>query len=143
VTKRRDAHPLLDQLAQLLRELSRLTGGADAEMTASQRIALIEVAAEGPLRLNTLAHRMGTSTPTASRAVDALAEARLVTRTPDAADRRAVRIELTAQGRELLDRRLALAAKVFSPAAEVLSPSDRQKLLELLRRLTEALRARG
>ena len=41
-------------------------------MTATQRIALVELGEEGPLRLSDLAKRMGTSTPTASRAVDAL-----------------------------------------------------------------------
>ena len=69
-----DTRAILDQLGRLLRELTRRTGGADdgPAMTASQRIALVELGQDGPLRLDDLADRMGTSAPTASRAVDAL-----------------------------------------------------------------------
>ena len=52
-------------------------------MTATQRLALFELVDQGPLRLNDLAVRMGTSAPTASRAVDALDELGLVDRKPD------------------------------------------------------------
>src|SRR6478752_5674446 len=99
-----DTTAILDQLGKLLRELTRLAGGADLDgpaMTATQRIALVEIADAAPLRLNDLAARMGTSAPTASRTVDVLDELGLVTRTPDPDDRRAVRIELTHAGRRL------------------------------------------
>src|SRR5581483_8150426 len=103
---------LLEQLGHLLRELTRRTGGADdgPPMTASQRIALVELGLGGPLRLQELASRMGASTPTASRAVDLRESLGLARRTPDPADRRALSIEVTAEGRTLLDERLARAA---------------------------------
>ena len=118
-----------------------MTGGADdgPAMTATQRIALIEIADAGPFRLNDLAARMGTSAPTASRAVDVLDELGLVARTPDPADRRAVRIELTSAGRTLVSERKARASVAFEPAVAALAASDRERLLELLARMTEAL----
>jgi DNA-binding MarR family transcriptional regulator len=140
------AHPdtaaLLDQLGHLLRQLTRLTGGADdgPAMTASQRIALVELGQEGPLRLSDLARRMGTSTPTASRAVDALEGLGLVTRATEPADRRALSLELSVAGRRLFDDRKARAAAAFEPATTSLSASERRELLGLLRRMTEALR---
>ena len=69
-----DDELLLRELGHLIRQLTRLVGGADdgPPMTATQRIALVELGDEGPLRLNDLARRMGTSTPTASRSVDTL-----------------------------------------------------------------------
>ena len=112
-------------------------------MTATQRISLIEIADAGPLRLNDLAARIGTSAPTASRAVDALDELGLVARTPDPDDRRAVRIELTPAGGELVDERKARASAAFEPAVAALSAADREQLLNLLARLTDALGARG
>ena len=137
-----DTAALLDELGQLIRQLTRLTGGADAgpQMTASQRIALIEVGYEGPLRLSDLAKRMGTSTPTASRAIDALESLGLVTRTTEPADRRALSLELSPAGRKLLDERKARAAEAFGPATASLDPAERRELLALLRRMTDALR---
>jgi DNA-binding MarR family transcriptional regulator len=136
---------LLRELGQLIRQLTRLVGGADDSppMTATQRIALVELGDDGPLRLNDLARRMGTSTPTASRAVDALETLGLVTRAPESGDRRALSIELTGRGRDLLDERLRRAARAFEPAAATLSDADRRALLALLSRLTDALRSAG
>ena len=137
-----DTTALLDRLGRLLRQLTRLSGGADdgPPMTASQRIALVELGQDGPMRLNDLAHRMGASTATASRSVDALEQLGLVARATEAADRRALSIELTAPGRKLLDERLARAAAAFEPATASLSAAERRELLALLERMTAALR---
>jgi DNA-binding MarR family transcriptional regulator len=137
-----DTTALLNELGHLLRQLTRLTGGADdgPAMTASQRIALVELGQEGPLRLSDLARRMGTSTPTASRAVDALEGLGLVTRATEPGDRRALSLELSAAGRRLFDDRKTRAADAFEPATASLNASERGELLGLLRRMTEALR---
>lgn len=137
-----DTRAILDQLGRLLRELTRRTGGADdgPAMTASQRIALVELGQDGPLRLGDLADRMGTSAPTASRAVDALEHLGLANRAPAPADRRALSIALTDAGRTLFDERYARAAIAFGPAAAVLSPDERRVLLVLLERMSAALR---
>ena len=137
-----DTPALLGQLGHLLRTLTRLTGGADdgPPMTASQRIALVEIGQEGPLRLNDLARRMGTSTPTASRAVDVLEGLGLVIRATEPSDRRALSLELSPAGRTLLDERKARAAEAFEPATASLDASERRELLAFLRRMTDALR---
>jgi DNA-binding MarR family transcriptional regulator len=137
-----DTAALLDQLGHLLRQLTRLTGGADdgTPMTASQRIALVEIGQEGPLRLSDLARRMGTSTPTASRAVDVLEGLGLVTRATEPSDRRALSLELSPAGRKLFDERKARAARAFGPATAALDAAERRELLALLRRMTDALR---
>ena len=136
-----DTTAILDQLGRLLRRLTRLTGGADdgPPMTASQRIALIELHEDGPLRLVELADRMGTSTPTASRAVDTLEQFGLAKRAPSPADRRALSIELTEAGRLLIAERYARADAAFAPAARALSGEERRTLLELLERMAAAL----
>jgi DNA-binding MarR family transcriptional regulator len=111
-------------------------------MTATQRIAVVELGDGGPMRLNDLAARMGVSAPTASRSVDALVELGLVERAPDPHDRRAVRIDLTAAGRELLEERQARAQLAFEPAVAALSAAERKHLSVLLHRMTDALRER-
>ena len=138
-----DVELVLRELGHLIRQLTRLVGGADdgPPMTATQRIALVELGDDGPLRLNDLAKRMGTSTPTASRSVDALEALGLVTRAPESSDRRALSIDVSPRGRDLLDERLRRAATAFAPAAATLSAADRRELVALLRRMTDALRA--
>jgi DNA-binding MarR family transcriptional regulator len=132
---------VLDELGRVIRHLTRISGGPDdgPAMTATQRLALFELAEDGPMRLNDLAARMGTSAPTASRAVDALAEAGLLERLTDPTDRRALQIELTADGRARVDRRRARVADAFRPAATGMPEADRQQLADLLARLADEL----
>lgn len=136
-----DTAAILDQLGRLLRELTRLTGGADdgPAMTATQRIALIELSESDGVRLNDLAERMGTSAPTASRAVDVLDELGFVARAIDPSDRRAVRLELTPAGRQFVAHRKERAAVAFEPAVAALSASDRARAHALFRRMTDAI----
>ncbi|HVU78462.1 MAG TPA: MarR family transcriptional regulator [Gaiellaceae bacterium] len=136
---------ILEELGRLLRQLTRATGGAEdgPAMTATQRIALVELGTEGPLRLNDLARQMGTSAPTASRAVDALESLGLVTRTPEPGDRRALRIELTRAGKALRDDRIHRATIAFAPALEALRADERRALLDYLTRMADAMRDAG
>jgi DNA-binding MarR family transcriptional regulator len=141
VTKTDPGKRILEELSRLIRQLSRISGGPDdgPAMTATQRLALFELVDSGPLRLNDLAQQMGTSAPTASRAVDALDELGFVERRPDATDRRAITIELTDDGRRSVEERKARVYAAFRPAAAALSPADREQLAELLARLAAQL----
>jgi DNA-binding MarR family transcriptional regulator len=134
---------ILIDLSRLIRNVMRVTGGADDDpsMTATQRIALFELGDGGSLRLNDLADRMGVSPPTASRSVEALHELGLVERVPDPRDRRALRIDLTPAGKTLLAERKAKAEAAFAPAVAALSAAERETLSKLLRRMTDAVRA--
>jgi len=134
---------LLDVLGRVVRGLTRLSGGLEdgPALTATQRVALIETLDAEPVRLHDLAERLGVSPPTASRAVDALVEHGLLERAPDPADRRAVRISLTEQGRSKVDERKARALDAFLPAAATMSAADQERLVELLTELDGALSA--
>ena len=132
---------VLDELGRVIRHLTRLSGGPDEgpALTSTQRLALFELLEDGPMRLNDLAGRMGTSAPTASRAVDVLAEGGLVVRLTDPSDRRALRIELTPEGRARVDLRKARVAVAFRPAAAGMPAGDRAQLAELLALLADEL----
>ena len=132
---------VLDELGRVIRHLTRLSGGPDEgpALTSTQRLALFELLEDGPMRLNDLAGRMGTSAPTASRAVDVLAEGGLVVRLTDPSDRRALRIELTPEGRARVDLRKARVADAFRPAAAGMPAGDRAQLAALLALLADEL----
>jgi len=132
---------ILEELGALVRRLSLITGGADdtLPLTNTQRLALYELGASGPLRLVDLARPLGVTAPTASRAVDVLESHGLVERRPDPEDRRAQRIALTNAGRSRFDERIARVSEAFEPAAKSLTRDERAQLAELLARLRAAL----
>jgi DNA-binding MarR family transcriptional regulator len=135
-----ETRQILEALSALTRQLARASGGPDdgPAMTNTQRLALFETAASGPLRLTDLADRMGVIPPTASRAVDGLVDLGLLERLPDPDDRRAVQIDLTRPGRRRVEERKALAAAALEPGVAALSTRDRAQLAALLTRLADA-----
>ncbi len=136
---------VLDPLGVLLRRLTRLagTGEDEAPLTATQRLVLIELHDAGPVRLNALARLIGASAATASRAVDALVQLDLVVRLTDPDDRRAVRIDLSPDGRRSVDERKARTAVAFAPAVAALTRSEQRELVRLLELMTQALVSRS
>jgi DNA-binding MarR family transcriptional regulator len=136
------AQALLDEISELYAILLRISRRVqhDEPMTATQRLALIEIAVVGPLRLHDLAARMDTTDATASRAVDALEEHRFVARRPDPVDRRAIQIAVTAKGRRWSDRRRAqlhdLLAELPPNVASVKLGADIARLNGALREAT-------
>ena len=76
-------------------------------------------------------HDMGGLT----RVVDALEQARLVKRERSQADRRVVRIAITASGIRQVERSLAAAVVVFNQILEPFSNRDFEALVALLQRL--------
>jgi DNA-binding MarR family transcriptional regulator len=121
--------------AIILRISRRIT---DIEpLTATQRLALIEVVAVGPIRLRDLASRLDTTPPTASRAVDVLEEFDLVERRIDSTDGRAIQIAATRKGRRWSERRRAALLDVLkSLSDQVAAP----KMIDELARLNAELR---
>ena len=133
---------LLTELATFFGLVTRATRGSDEDpvLTGTQRLAMMNIADAGPLRLHELGDRMGTTDPTASRAVDALVSAGLVQRVVDPRDRRALQIAVTREGRSRVDQRRAQIARLVAPAVERLSVRERKQIVALLARLNDELR---
>jgi DNA-binding MarR family transcriptional regulator len=110
------AEALLDEIGELLAimlRISRRLENVDEPMTATQRLALMEVAIVGPLRLSNLAARMDTTPATASRAIDVLQRYELVVRRPDPDDGRATLIAATTKGKRWTDDRRSLVLSIL------------------------------
>jgi DNA-binding MarR family transcriptional regulator len=133
---------LVGQLELLFSALAR-TGTAltDGALTTTQRLALIELVDSGPLRLGALAERIGATDPTASRAMDGLVGAGIVERRADPLDRRAVLHLATAKGQTWVERRRGEVSAALDEALEGLPAADRARLLRLVSRLNDELRA--
>ena len=132
---------LLNEIGELYAIILRISRRmADVEpLTATQRLALIEVVAVGPLRLRNLASRMDTTPATASRAVDVLEDFRLVERRIDPEDGRAIRIAATPKGRRWSERRRAELLDVLKNLpGDLAAPQFIKELARLNAELREA-----
>jgi len=121
---------------RLLRQLRREDDGSG--LSAPRLSALSVIAFAGPLSLAELAAAEQVRPPTMSRIVDALLEAKLVTRQADPNDRRAVSIAATAKGVRFMEagreRRIRALVDRLGPLAD----SERRALargVEILERV--------
>jgi DNA-binding MarR family transcriptional regulator len=111
----------------------------EAGMSASRLSALSVIVFAGPISLADLAAAEHVRPPTMSRIVENLVQDGLVTREPDVADRRMVRITATDEGRALLDDGRARRVQAIGGRLCKLAESERRALhrgLELMERLT-------
>lgn len=122
----------------LLHEVSRLLRRnfnrrvQDLGMSQAQWQALAHLSRlEGASQV-TLAERLEIQPITLGRLIDRLEESGLVERRRDPADRRAVRLYLTAKAQPLIDRMWAVAAKTREDAMASLPEERRELLIETL-----------
>jgi DNA-binding MarR family transcriptional regulator len=133
---------LATQLRVIIARLARqLRQHGPGDLTLSQWSALATVEQHAPLRIGDLADRERVSAPTATRLVAMLAEAGLLERTGDPADRRSAYVALSQKGREKLEwARSARTALLATRIAE-LPAGDADRLRDMLPLLEQLLAA--
>lgn len=133
---------LLDDTARLFRRAfdarARQSG-----ITALQSRLIAYLDRHDGIRQSALADLIEVEPITLSRMVDRLAEAGLVERRPDPADRRAFRLHLTARGTARLGAIRAVTANVADDAMEGLTAADREALAALVDRVRANLSRRS
>lgn len=100
----------------------------------------------GPQRVTALAAALQVSQPTMTQQLHRLADQGRIIRTIDASDGRAVRAELTEQGRTLLDCLVASRSALLVAGLDQLDPADRDAIASAtpaLVRLADALDLAG
>jgi DNA-binding MarR family transcriptional regulator len=97
--------------------------------------ALVLVASEGPLSQQALSVIQGCDRTTMVAVVDKLEAGGLVVRRRNPVDRRAYALEITTQGRRVLDEADELVSQVERDFLAPLSASERRTLVGLLQRL--------
>ena len=113
---------------------------ADVEdtVTLTQFRTLVVLNSHGMINLNRLADLLGVNSSTAMRMIDRLLAAELVTREDNPANRREVLLDLTDQGRELVqqvsDTRRAEIARIV----KAMPASERSELVKALRAFADA-----
>lgn len=119
---RRSAGFLVKQLSDLFR--LRFEAVLRTQQLHPRQYLLMQVLRdEGPTAQQSLGGRVGMDRTTTMQAVQRLADAGLVVRADDPADRRVYRVELTAKGREVVT---ALEGRIQEAEAQLLAPLGEQ-----------------
>ena len=122
--------PTASELQRLIREWrERMAAGpdgwGDVDLTFTQLRALFVLAPQSQ-RVSDLANALGMSLASASALSDRLVRQGLVTRRPDASDRRSVLLQLTATGARTL-RRIDRAQTIrMTRAIRLMTPAERR-----------------
>lgn len=125
----------LDEFFHLWR---RLIPSAGVSLTAASTLGLL--LRSGPLRLTALAELEAVSQPAMTGLVSRLHRAGLVLRGADPTDGRVVLVELTAEGRALIQGRRAGRAEAMDDLLDLLDPGELARLgaaIPVLRRLID------
>jgi len=114
---------------------------AHCGVTASQGYTLLALPGDGSLSMNELSESMNLASSTMTRMLDNLVKKGLAFREHDEADRRIVRVGLTAKGQNLQKAfsgdKLAIGKAVLSN----IQRNDQQTVLSAMKKLSEAVRA--
>ena len=130
------------QMTVLLRRVQRIhisTSSGEMELDRSAYGIMCRHSDEGPQRLVSIASAFGLDPSTITRQVQALEKAGLATRTIDSADRRASILDLTGEGREVLDRTREYRRSRLNEILEDWSVEDRRELGRLLEKFNTSM----
>jgi DNA-binding MarR family transcriptional regulator len=121
------------RLARQLRQTS------DSDLSPTQSAVLATLANHGPVTLGELAELERVASPTITKVTGILQERGLVEKVTDRDDRRFVRVELTAEGRALVERSRARKTAWLARQLHDLPPDELERLAaaaEVLEHLT-------
>jgi len=149
----RGSTALAGELSRSWRELSSilagrklvasLGGATGSQLTPTKLRALDLLAESGGLRVGDLAEGMAVDETSATRLVDRLEAMGVAKREPDRLDRRATEVVLTRAGERLIADVSHRREKFFRDVLAALDPDERDELVRLTAKATEALRARS
>jgi DNA-binding MarR family transcriptional regulator len=127
------------RLARQLRQTS------DSDLSPTQSAVLATLANHGPVTLGELAELERVASPTITKVTGILQERGLVVKVTDPDDRRFVRVELTDEGRSLVERSRARKTAWLARQLQDLDPTELEQLAaatEVLEHLTARKAAR-
>jgi MarR family transcriptional regulator for hemolysin len=100
-------------------------------------LVLEQLSAQDGLSQRELSRRLSVEAPTLTRHIDRMEAEGLLSRTPDAKDRRVTRIHLTDAGRRLHQRLLGVAQQREAALRSILTPREAAVLDRVLTRITD------
>lgn len=142
MTQADTATEIVETMELIVRRLRRAAADELTGMPvtpAQARVIDVLKRSHGPIRVRQVAERLGILPRSATSVLDDLEEARLIRRSPDRRDRRAVLVHLTRSG-DALGRELMLRANsAITDRIRTMPGSDQDTLLRVLQDLSETI----
>ncbi len=132
------------QMTILLRRVQSIhisTSSGEIDLERSAYGILCRLADEGPQRLGSLASAFGLDPSTITRQVQALEKAALVTRRADEDDRRASILDLTEEGRTVLEHTRSYRRERLQEIMDEWPVADREEFARLLAKMNDSITA--
>jgi DNA-binding MarR family transcriptional regulator len=126
--------------AELVRALEAELAASDVNLRFTQFLILKKLGRMGPMSASELARAVELDGGAMTRQLDQLERKGYLRRQPHEQDRRALRIELTAEGDELRQRMAGCSERVLAAAQRSLSETERVRLHDYLMRVLHVLR---
>lgn len=133
-------------IGKLARALRPMEASVAAGLTPTRTSVLLNTVRNGPIRLADVAEQEGLNPTLLSRTVAHLAQDGLVTRTPDADDRRSAWLDATPSGRELAEQIRAQRTRAVESALSQLGVEERsliESALPAIEQLAQLLHEGG
>ena len=109
------------------------------DITQTQIFTIMTLFEQSPVRLSQLSKKLQISAPTVTGIVDRLEKSGFVKRIPDSKDRRAINVDLTAQGR-LVAKKLKITLKrKWKVLLNKLPPRDQNNYVGILRKIQRTM----
>ena len=118
-----------------MKEFIRFT--RNRSFSFSQISALMHLAKAGSCGVSAIGEDLGVTSAAASQMLDRLVKNGLIIRGEDPADRRAKRIELTPEGRDMVHELASSRTEWFRTLARDMTPEEKDQVIRGLRLLTE------
>lgn len=122
----------------LLGIVARSVAPALEVVSLPQFRVLVLLSSEGPRRVGQLAERIGANPSTFSRSIDRMVAGGWVARTENPESRREVMLELTDDGRRLVESVTVRRRRAVDEVLTRMSPTDRGALVHALTAFTDA-----
>lgn len=140
--------PVVEAVVNRIAKIDRYVDRAAADTLEAFGLTLGEMKAllhlnHGRQTHGELTRQMLVSTGTMTNRLDKLEKAGLVVRHPDPKDRRGVIVEITPEGRDVLDHYIAVQAKRERELMSAMPDEDRAELGRLLRKLLASVEDRA
>lgn len=126
--------------SEIVRAIEAEVAAQGLELSFTQCLILKRLARSGPMSASELARAVELDGGAMTRQLDHLQRKGYLTRQPHAQDRRALRIELTAEGQLAWQQLHCCNERVLTMAQRTLSHAEQQQLTDYLDRVLHALR---
>ena len=131
---------LVSEAVRFTRSFQRmLTRSADNSLSYDRARVLEALHCNGPQRMGDIAAQIDLPARNLTAIADTLESEHLVRRTPHPTDRRATLLEVTDAGRSAIESALGPRLMEIDALFDVLSATERTRLLSALKRLSEAM----